>query len=258
MIESPKNFIEQFQNFIEHIAGVMKTFLTKEVADNYYLGKSAQSLTPEQKAQVVQNLEGTFLPLSGGSMLGSINVKAKTESNASVYCLTDGGEIQICTGGKTYEVVTKGTALTLRSKPIEGVESEGEVSFGLDAKSASGNCSFIGTSTGSLRWLGREIERINAIGENYIRYESGLQICWGRVHTESLSPTKDTPWHLTFPVPFSVVPSIVSDAAVGFRAHLAGGVEAVGPTEAFGYYKYVQDHSAESADVSVIAIGKWK
>ena len=32
MIESPKNFIEQFQNFIEHIAGVMKTFLTKEDA----------------------------------------------------------------------------------------------------------------------------------------------------------------------------------------------------------------------------------
>lgn len=25
MIETPKNFIEQFQNFIEHIAGVMKT-----------------------------------------------------------------------------------------------------------------------------------------------------------------------------------------------------------------------------------------
>lgn len=83
MIESPKNFIEQFQNFIEHIAGVMKTFLTKEVADNYYLGKSekavsadsvqwggvksvpdnvknalsftAQSLTPEQKTQSLQN-----------------------------------------------------------------------------------------------------------------------------------------------------------------------------------------------------------
>lgn len=45
MIESPKNFIEQFQNFIEHIAGVMKTFLTKEVADSYYLGKSEKAVS---------------------------------------------------------------------------------------------------------------------------------------------------------------------------------------------------------------------
>ena len=45
MIASPKNFIEQFQNFIEHIAGVMKTFLTKEVADNYYLGKSEEAVS---------------------------------------------------------------------------------------------------------------------------------------------------------------------------------------------------------------------
>ena len=47
MIESPKNFIEQFQNFIEHIAGVMKTFLTKEIADSYYLGKSEKAVSAD-------------------------------------------------------------------------------------------------------------------------------------------------------------------------------------------------------------------
>ena len=56
MIESPKNFIEQFQNFIEHIAGVMKTFLTKEVADNYYLSFTAQTLSETVQTQVLTNL----------------------------------------------------------------------------------------------------------------------------------------------------------------------------------------------------------
>lgn len=56
MIESPKNFIEQFQNFIEHIAVVMKTFLTKEVADNYYLSFTAQTLNEAQKTQARTNI----------------------------------------------------------------------------------------------------------------------------------------------------------------------------------------------------------
>lgn len=56
MIESPKNFIEQFQNFIEHIAEVMKTFLTKKVADTYYLNITEQTLTSEQKSQIWTNI----------------------------------------------------------------------------------------------------------------------------------------------------------------------------------------------------------
>lgn len=55
MIESPKNFIEQFQNFIEHIAGLMKTFLTKEVADTYYLSITEQILTEVQQTQSLRN-----------------------------------------------------------------------------------------------------------------------------------------------------------------------------------------------------------
>lgn len=38
---------------------------------------------------------------------------------------------------------------------------------------------FVGNPSGSLTWAGKEIERVNAIGTGYIRYESGLQICWG-------------------------------------------------------------------------------
>lgn len=65
MIESPKNFIEQFQNFIEHIAGVMKTFLTKEVADNYYLGKTekaASAGTADTATKATQDANGNVIP----------------------------------------------------------------------------------------------------------------------------------------------------------------------------------------------------
>lgn len=68
MIESPKNFIEQFQNFIEHIAGVMKTFLTKEAADNYYLGKTAKAVsagtadTAGSATKATQDANGNVIP----------------------------------------------------------------------------------------------------------------------------------------------------------------------------------------------------
>lgn len=68
MIASPKNFIEQFQNFIEHIAGLMKTFLTKEVADNYYLGKTAKAVsantadTASTATKATQDANGNVIP----------------------------------------------------------------------------------------------------------------------------------------------------------------------------------------------------
>lgn len=48
MIESPKNFIEQFQNFIEHIAGVMNGLVS---------AKKAQTFTTAEKKQARDNIE---------------------------------------------------------------------------------------------------------------------------------------------------------------------------------------------------------
>ena len=52
MIESPKNFIEQFQNFIEHIAGVMKGLVS---------AKEAQTFTTAEKKQARDNIEAVSL-----------------------------------------------------------------------------------------------------------------------------------------------------------------------------------------------------
>lgn len=83
MIESPKNFIEQFQNFIEHIAGVMKTFLTKEAADNYYLSFTAQTLNEAQQTQALENLGvidalGDLITEYGGTVPNSLSVLNKS------------------------------------------------------------------------------------------------------------------------------------------------------------------------------------
>lgn len=47
MIESPKNFIEQFQNFIEHIAGVMNGLVS---------AKKAQKFSDAEKKQARDNI----------------------------------------------------------------------------------------------------------------------------------------------------------------------------------------------------------
>ena len=52
MIASPKNFIEQFQNFIEHIAGVMNGLVSS---------KKAQTFTEAEKKQARDNIAAVTL-----------------------------------------------------------------------------------------------------------------------------------------------------------------------------------------------------
>ena len=219
------------------------TVIQEETVDK--VSVNSQVLTSEQKTQAQTNVGGPFLPLAGGSMLGGINVKAKTESDASVYCLTDGGEIQICAGAKTFETLTKGTALTLRTKATENIEDEGETSFSIDVKSASSRYTFIGTSQGNLQWDGKEVERVNAIGENYIRYESGLQICWGTVIADSAG--KD--W--AFPVPYKGTNYVAFITPRGTSTNVISVCDPDSNTRLTVY-------NSVNYGVSVVVIGRWK
>ena len=71
MITSPKNFIEQFQNFIEHIAGVMKKFV-----------KTVNSIEPDAqgniKLDLVKSVNSTTADESGNITL---DVGVKTVNN---------------------------------------------------------------------------------------------------------------------------------------------------------------------------------
>lgn len=114
----------------------------------------------------------------------------------------------------------------------------------------------VGTPQGSLSWAGDEVERVNSKGETttggWIRYESGLQICWGGC------------WHSTifnFPVPFSEIPSIsgahVTSSESINRVFLTFGD--LGPT---GANVFMWNDSANAWGTGVggfyLAIGRWK
>lgn len=118
MIESPKNFIEQFQNFIEHIAGLMKTFLTKEVADNYYLGKTAEAAsatkaTQDANGNVITDTYATKTEVTTGlsGKLGKTE-KASSASTADVVAWTG-----VSDKPNFATVATSGSYNDLKDKP---------------------------------------------------------------------------------------------------------------------------------------------
>ena len=123
MIESPKNFIEQFQNFIEHIAGVMKTFLTKEVADNYYLGKSEKA---------------------SSASLADTATKATQDANGNVI-------------PETYATKSELTSGLATKQPVGDYRTKSELDsiyLGINAKAKSAKSADTATTAKSVEWAG--------------------------------------------------------------------------------------------------------
>lgn len=76
-----------------------------------------------------------------------------------------------------------GALLALRSS----ITGRGD--FQLSARDATNSTALQGYPSGSLQWDGKDIERVHASGSGYIRYVSGLQICWGQTNTINSSTT---------------------------------------------------------------------
>ena len=101
-----------------------------------------------------------------------------------------------------------------------------------------------GNVTGDLFIAGNAVESINASGANYIRYDSGLQICWNRVNSITTSGKE-----LTFDVPFNSAPRIAATAATTTTALAFSGVSGTSVT--------IKSASG-TVTADVIAIGLWK
>lgn len=155
--------------------------------DNYKVDTREQTLTTEQKEQVVKNLDGTFLPLSGGTLTGSI----KDTSGKPIQSASSDSQVTICGGTKNED----GAWIELFGNTIDDPRKG---TFTLSSGDSSK--SLYGYPDGRLQWEAKEVERVTAKGSNYIRYDSGLQICWG-----STTSVKNST-HV-FPVPFKNVPS---------------------------------------------------
>lgn len=98
-----------------------------------------------------------------------------------------------------------------------------------------------------------DVERVSAYdADSYIRYASGLQICWG-TGTASSSGTA-----MTFPVAFSAVPEIV------FAARPTSAISntytfLTSPRSATGATVYCnKDNAHATGTYAYIAVGRWK
>ena len=105
--------------------------------------------------------------------------------------------------------------------------------------------SLTGTPNGNLTWNGKEIERVNSSGTNWIRYESGLQMVWMSLDLTTAAKT------MTFPVAFSGSPIVT----VGSNSAVVAFVTSLSST---GGTVNLASYGSTSRAVRVFAIGKWK
>ena len=119
------------------------------------------------------------LPLTGGFMKGKINFDAgEIYTNRLEYGL---GLSEICL--RAYNEITSGIGedytgalLSLRNSQ----DTRNACSFSLEVRNGSNNVkALIGLNNGSLQWEGYEIARVVYLTDVAIRFNSGLQICWG-------------------------------------------------------------------------------
>lgn len=198
-------------------------------------------MTPLRVKQVADK----YLPLSGGTMNGPIKSNQthffiRNESNGGRIVLFGGGEYR--KGGSLYLYNAKYS--------VDGG------AFQLCAHDGTNESILHGSPWGVLRWRGKEIERIEAKGDNYVRYSNGLQICWYRLSGITTSVGEFT-W--TFPLPFvqNVLPSLTHS---GWYA--LDGNYFFSPAAGANYGNAVvfnwNNKSTNSSVFFLTAIGKWK
>ena len=186
-----------------------------------------------------ENAKDACLPINGsGAMtgyLGTYNGMFKMLDNAGYMKLIAGDGAYLNMYGTEHPDYAGWASLT-------GKSADGSTNYSLQV-SNDGRCLF----------KGKEVERVNSSGLRYIRYESGLQICWD---SGSLANGTQTAT-LTYPVAFAntekqlvFVTSGTAKAIVTSGSRTATGFK-VSSTLGDGGYSLVRNFS-------YVAIGYWK
>lgn len=143
--------------------------------------KSINGNVPDKNGNFTPEQTGC-LPLSGGHVTGTVYVNNLDHQNKSIpiHLGSDlGGYINICSENHNNAYfkggIQIGTRLNDTVKTLEAFPN------------------------GRLLWDSKNIERINSNNADYIRYENGLQICFGMSYVPSGQLSKT----FTLPVPFT-------------------------------------------------------
>ena len=130
----------------------------------------------KQNDEKTQWLYSNKLSLTGGTMSGAI----KWSGNDLNVIKRDNGNDGLCIIGGDKDNFS-GATLQLFGQTHASYAGQ----FYLRASTRSDmndtshpSVNLIGYPDGRLMWNDKEIERVNSSGSNYIRYESGVQICW--------------------------------------------------------------------------------
>lgn len=128
------------------------------------------------------------LPLSGGTMTGAI-YGVQTDTNGYALGVTgNGGRFK----AGEFEIAKTGAYLEL-------TKSSGEFYLMANTGDSTTRKALRGNVDGTLTWNTKKIELINSVSSNYIRFESGLQICWGNTVITGANDTTST---VTLPAAF--------------------------------------------------------
>lgn len=126
----------------------------------------------------------------------------------------------------------------------------------LDGKTVhtTGDETIAGTKnfSGTLQAGGYTAEAVVESGARYIRYSSGLQICWGRVTVNG--PITETKTKVTFPVAFKSTPAVLTTG----NANYLGYNVAVGWETATSFTIGTINNASTVGDTNWFAIGLWE
>ena len=180
-----------------------------------------------------------YLPLTGGTLTGNVtwnmaDVRLKRSDETGTMSLYAG-----IGWNKSASLILYGS---------ERSSNVGE--FNLSAHDGTNRKQLIGRPSGTLTWDSKNIERVNAIGTNYIRYESGLQICWGSVTGTGNATTTA----ITFQQPF------VNNSYFGYANLVTSSSTVNVNTGSYSTTGMTAYHTSISAAPFIrwIAIGNWQ
>lgn len=106
--------------------------------------------------------------------------------------------------------------------------------------------------SGTLQAGGHPIEAVVESGNRYIRYASGVQMCWGRVKVNGA--ITETKTKVTFPVAFKLTPAVLTTG----NANYLGYNVVVGWETATSFTIGTLNEASAVGETNWFAIGLWK
>lgn len=155
--------------------------------------------------QKMQYLYNNYLPLAGGILSGYLQFNGLDSRIISSRADRDGA-VSIY-GGDGYTTGSYAAFYGINHDSNAGRFIIRAVTDGSKYKELQGR------PDGTLTWGGKNIERVESSGTNYIRYANGLQMCWGTVGNMT-----EAGMTVTFPQPFvtAPAPSLVSTSVTAY------------------------------------------